>query len=110
SFTTNSSITGHDRPVFYLPCSPDGSKPALSSKTRTQWAYDKSDNQTDFLTPMFWAQFDYVVVEDPGRVICRWDVVDKIQSLGRPKALRPDVGRGMLVLGAKSERREDDGA
>jgi alpha-1,6-mannosyltransferase len=105
----NSSVTGHDRPVFYLPGSADGSKPAISSKTRTRWQYDKSDNETDFLTPSFWAQFDYVVVEDPGRVIGRWDVVDKIPSLGRPTVLRPDIGRGLLVLGAKAEKREDDG-
>ncbi|EXJ57104.1 hypothetical protein A1O7_07448 [Cladophialophora yegresii CBS 114405] len=100
---------GHDRPVFYLPGSADGRIPALSSKRRTQWRYDKSDNQTKFLTPTFWAQFDYVVVEDPGRVVGRWDVVDKIPGLGRPRVLKPDVGRGSLVLGDKAQRREDDG-
>ncbi|ETI25859.1 hypothetical protein G647_02636 [Cladophialophora carrionii CBS 160.54] len=104
-----SAQAGHDRPVLYLPGSADGTIPALSSKRRTQWRYDKSDNQTEFLTPTFWAQFDYVVVEDPGRVIGRWDVVDKVPSLGQPSVLRPDVGRGLLVLGAKEERREDDG-
>ena len=105
----NTSITGHDRPINYLPGGADGSRLALSSKTRTQWIYDKSDNQTEFLTPTFWAQFDYVVVEDPGRVIGRWDVVDKIPGLGRPSVSRPDVGRGLVVLGDKAERREDDG-
>ena len=59
--------------------------------------------------PTFWAQFDYVVVEDPGRVIGAWDVVDKVPGLGRPSALAPDVGRGLLVLGPKERRREDDG-
>lgn len=95
--------------AIYLPGSPDGSIPALSSTTRTAWLYDKSDNATEFLMPTFWAQFDYVVVEDPGRVIGRWDVVDKIPGLGRPRILRPDVGRGPLVLGTKAERREEDG-
>jgi len=71
--------------------------------------YDKSDNETEFLTPMFWAGFDYVVVEDPGRVIGAWDVVDKVPSLGTLRVLRPDVGRGLLVLGANEGRREDDG-
>ncbi|OQV07131.1 hypothetical protein CLAIMM_11609 [Cladophialophora immunda] len=104
---TNSS--GHGRPVFYLPGSPSGDKPPLVSTQRTRWVYDKSDNETEFLSPMFWAQFDYVVVEDPGRVIGRWDVVDKVPSLGPPQVLTPDVGRGLLVLGDKEERREVDG-
>ena len=103
------SLTGHDRPVFYFAGSADGSKPPISSKTRTKWQYDKSDNATDFLTPTFWAQFDYVVVEDPGRVIGSWDVVTEILALGKPRVLKPDVGRGLLVLGARAERREHDG-
>ncbi|KAJ9615708.1 alpha-1,6- mannosyltransferase [Cladophialophora chaetospira] len=109
STNSNFSLKGHDRPTLYLPGSRDGTVPALSTKTRTKWLYDKSDNETDFLTPTFWAQFDYVVVEDPGRVIGAWDIVDKIAALGSPRALRPDVGRGLLVLGGKEARREDDG-
>ncbi|KIW92019.1 uncharacterized protein Z519_07001 [Cladophialophora bantiana CBS 173.52] len=105
---TNSS--GHGRPVFYLPGSASGDIPALVSPQRTKWVYDKSDNETEFLSPIFWARFDYVVVEDPGRVIGRWDVVDKVPSLGRLQIMPPDVGRGMLVLGhTKEESREDDG-
>ncbi|KIW65679.1 hypothetical protein PV04_07915 [Phialophora macrospora] len=109
SSSSATTLTGHARPVLYFPGSADGTIPALSSKTRTQWWYDKSDNQTKFLTPTFWAQFDYVVVEDPGLVIGRWDVVDRVPGLGRPRAVRPDVGRGLLVLGAKEERRDHDG-
>ncbi|OAG39419.1 hypothetical protein AYO21_06435 [Fonsecaea monophora] len=103
---TNSS--GHGRPVFYLPGSPSGDKPALVSTLRTRWVYDKSDNETDLLSPMFWARFDYVVIEDPARVIGRWDVVDKVPSLGPLRLVGPDVGRGTLVLGGRGERREDD--
>ncbi|KAL6248896.1 Dol-P-Man:Man(7)GlcNAc(2)-PP-Dol alpha-1,6-mannosyltransferase [Rhinocladiella similis] len=99
----------HDRPVFTLPGSPDGHKPTIRSTRPTQWIYDKSDNQTEFLTPTFWAQFDYVVVEDPARVIGAWDIVDKIPGLGNPRILNPDVGRGLLVLGPKTARREEDG-
>lgn len=99
----------HARPVFTLPGSADGLKPTISSKP-TQWVYDKSDNQTDFLSPAFWSRFDYVVVEDPGRVIGAWDVVDRVPGLGsRPRVLPPDVGRGLLVSGPKQRRREDDG-
>lgn len=109
----------HDRPLFVLPGSADGSKPTLAPKTRSKWIYDKSDNATEFLMPAFWAQFDYVVVEDPARVIGPWDVVDKVPGLGKPSVLARDVGRGLLVLGGKhgnvegkgkgKARREDDG-
>ncbi|KIX01728.1 uncharacterized protein Z518_09454 [Rhinocladiella mackenziei CBS 650.93] len=99
----------HARPVFALPGSPDGRKPTITSTRRTQWVYDKSDNSTEFLMPQFWNRFDYVVVEDPSHVIGAWDVVDKVPGTGRPRILHPDIGRGMLVLGPKSQRREADG-
>ncbi|KAI1618098.1 alpha-1,6-mannosyltransferase [Exophiala viscosa] len=108
-FLDEPSLEISGRPVFTLPGSSDGRKPTIRSKRPTRWLYDKCDNETEFLTPTFWSQFDYVVVEDPSRVIGAWDVVDKIPGLGKPKILRPDVGRGLLVLGPKQQRREDDG-
>ncbi|EHY53851.1 alpha-1,6- mannosyltransferase [Exophiala dermatitidis] len=100
-----------NRPVFTLPGSADGRKPTITSTRPTAWIYDKSDNSSsEFLSPDFWSQFDYVVVEDPevpvGGV---WDVVDKVPALGRPKLLNPSTGRGLLVLGPPQKRREDDG-
>ncbi|EXJ78355.1 hypothetical protein A1O3_09516 [Capronia epimyces CBS 606.96] len=97
------------RPVFTLPGSPDGSKPAIISARPTVWMYDKTDNSSDFLPPAFWNQFDYVVVEDPGQVLGAWDVVDRVPGLGRPKILDPATGRGLIVLGPKQQRRQDDG-
>ena len=112
-FLDTPSSALHDRPLFVLPGSPDGRKPTLAPKTRARWIYDKSDNATEFLMPAFWAQFDYVVVEDPARVIGPWDVVDKVPGLGKPSVMAPDVGRGLLVLGRGNgkarARREDDG-
>ncbi|KIW48182.1 uncharacterized protein PV06_00796 [Exophiala oligosperma] len=108
-FLDEPASTLHDRPVFTLPGSADGRIPTIRSARPTQWIYDKSDNETDLLTPAFWAQFDYVVVEDPARAIGAWDVVDKIPGLGRPRVVGPDVGRGLLVLGPKGARRQEDG-
>lgn len=99
----------HSRRPLIMPGSADGTRPSITStRPPTRWVYDKSDNATALLTPEFWAQFDYVVVEDPARVIGLWDVVDRVPGLGRPRALSPDVGRGLLVLGPESQRREDD--
>ncbi|KAK5055944.1 hypothetical protein LTR84_012494 [Exophiala bonariae] len=114
-FLDTPSSALHDRALFVLPGSPDGRKRTIAPKTRARWIYDKSDNATEFLMPAFWAQFDYVVVEDPRRVIGAWDVVDKVPGLGKPSIMAPDVGRGLLVFGGKNtngkERatREDDG-
>lgn len=103
------SSTLHDRPLFVLPGSADGRKPTIAPKTRSKWIYDKTDNETEFLTPAFWARFDYVIVEDPARAIGAWDVVDRVFGLGKPSVLSPDTGRGLLVLGPKEKRRQDDG-
>lgn len=97
-----------DRPLVVLAGSDDGTRPTLTSGSPL-WIYDKSDNQTDLRMPEFWSQFDYVVVEDPEHAIGQWDVIDKVPALGKPRVLRPDVGRGLLVLGSERERREEDG-
>ncbi|KIW56814.1 hypothetical protein PV05_05435 [Exophiala xenobiotica] len=107
-FLDEPSSPMHARPVLILPGSADGRRPTLTSTRPTQWVYDKTDNETEFLTPSFWSQFDYVVVEDPARVIGAWDIVDKVPGLGKPSILKPDLGRGLLVLGPKKQRREDD--
>ncbi|EXJ88305.1 hypothetical protein A1O1_05235 [Capronia coronata CBS 617.96] len=97
------------RPVFTLPGSADGQKPTITSTRPTVWMYDKSDNSSDVRTVAFWSQFDYVVVEHPSHAIGKWDVVDKIPGLGRPRVLDPSTGRGRLVFGPKTQRRQDDG-
>ena len=51
------------------------------------WVYDKSSNDTALLTPNFWSQFDFVVVEDPSLAIGAWEIVDEIKALGRPRII-----------------------
>jgi len=54
------------------------------------WVYDKSSNDTEFLTPSFWSRFDFVVVEDPSLVIGAWDIVQEIKAIGRLSILHQE--------------------
>lgn len=108
-FLQNPTLPSSSLPLN-LPGSSDGHIPSLKSPASTSWTYDKTDNATLFLTPTFWSAFDYAVVEDPALAIGGWDVIDRIPALSTsaPRILKPDVGRGTLVLGSEENRREDD--
>ncbi|RMZ76119.1 hypothetical protein DV738_g5093, partial [Chaetothyriales sp. CBS 135597] len=102
-------------PLVILAGSPDGQHPSIRSGS-TLWKYDKSENSTQaggiYNDGSFWDQFDYAIVEDPEHAlpVDGWDVVDKVAGLGsRPVLLGPSLGRGTLVLGGDSMRREKDG-
>jgi len=92
------------RPLITFPGSADGTRPTLQSASTGKIHYDKTSNSTLFLTPTFWSQFDYVIVESPELAIGAWDVADRIPSLGKPRLLHPNEGRGRLVLGKERER------
>ena len=47
-------------------------------QVRHSWVYDKTENETMLLDPMFWQQFDYVLAEQPERVIGSWQPIDII--------------------------------
>lgn len=53
------------------------------------WTYDKTESKESLLDPVFWQQFDYVVAEDPKRIIGSWQVVDTINGFAGV-TLRPD--------------------
>lgn len=50
--------------------------PAGSAKLR----YDKTEDEQLLLDPMFWQRFDYVLAEDPGRIIGAWEIVDTVEG------------------------------
>lgn len=96
------------RDPLVLPGSPDGKYPALtvhhkastpsgtpSSSSFKQkyknptWIYNKISNDTMFLEPEFWAQFDFVIVEDPAHAIGAWQIVEEIKGLGTPRIMKP---------------------
>jgi alpha-1,6-mannosyltransferase len=70
------------------------SAPITGNMSSTLWIYDKSDDPTQLLDPLFWDRFDYAIMEDPGLAIGSWEVVSRVYGLGGVRVLRPDVERG----------------
>ena len=61
------------------------------------WVYDKTEDETRLLEPMFWQQFDYVLAEDPARVIGSWQPIDVIGGFAGV-TMRPEDGDDVLPL------------
>ena len=53
-----------------------------------RWNYDKTENETALLDPVFWHKFDYVLAERPEKVIGAWEVVDVVDGFAGVKVLR----------------------
>ena len=56
---------------------------------RPSWVYDKTENETTLLDPVFWQQFDYALAEEPQRVIGSWLTIDVVGGFAGV-SLRPD--------------------
>ncbi|TVY33942.1 Dol-P-Man:Man(7)GlcNAc(2)-PP-Dol alpha-1,6-mannosyltransferase, partial [Lachnellula subtilissima] len=54
--------------------------------------YDKTENGTTLLDPGFWAQMDYALMEEPGKVIGKWEVLDTVYAYTGIEILRPGDG------------------
>ncbi|KAI4716453.1 hypothetical protein E4T48_07325 [Aureobasidium sp. EXF-10727] len=66
----------------------------LEKGAGSNFMYDKTENQTTLLDPGFWQKFDYVLAEDPKRIIGSWEVVDTIHGYS---------GIGLGKLGAEQD-------
>lgn len=55
------------------------------------WEYNKTEDETQLLDPLFWQQFDYVLAERPERVIGNWKPVAVINAFSS-LTFRPQVG------------------
>ena len=64
---------------------------------RPTWIYDKTENETLLLDPVFWQQFDYVLAEDPLRVIGNWEPIEIVGGFAGV-SLRPKDDEDILPL------------
>ncbi|EUC44465.1 glycosyltransferase family 22 protein [Bipolaris oryzae ATCC 44560] len=53
------------------------------------WAYDKTEDPSALLDPMFWTKFDYVLTEKPERIIGAWNIVHVVYGFGGVRLLKP---------------------
>jgi alpha-1,6-mannosyltransferase len=65
---------------------------ALSQRA---WTYDKTEDPSALLDPMFWAKFDYVLAERPEKVIGSWAVAYVVYGFGGVRVLKPGEKSGM---------------
>jgi alpha-1,6-mannosyltransferase len=54
-----------------------------------KYRFDKTENQTALLDPLFWKDFDYALVEHPERCIGKWEAVDVITAFSGIQIVRP---------------------
>lgn len=47
-------------------------------QTHPVWSYDKTEDASLLLDPMFWQDFDYVLAEKPERIIGSWEVMETV--------------------------------
>lgn len=66
-------------------------------QVRPAWVYDKTEDLATLLDPMFWQQFDYVLAEDPLRVIGNWEPIEVVGGFAGV-SFRPTEGEDILPL------------
>ena len=64
---------------------------------RSSWIYDKTENETTLLDPMFWQKFDFVLAEEPQRVIGSWQPIEVVGGFAGI-TLRPSNEDDILPL------------
>jgi alpha-1,6-mannosyltransferase len=61
------------------------------------WSYDKTEDPSILLDPMFWTKFDYVLAERPEKVIGSWAVAHVVYGFGGVRGLRPGEKSGSPI-------------
>ncbi|KUJ23983.1 glycosyltransferase family 22 protein [Mollisia scopiformis] len=54
--------------------------------------YDKTEDEKTVLEPAFWDQFDYAMMEEPGKAIGKWEIVSTVFAYAGIEFLRPGDG------------------
>ncbi|KAI0383760.1 glycosyltransferase family 22 protein [Hypomontagnella monticulosa] len=89
------------------PYPPDDERPA----NEITFNYDKTEDENMLRSPSFWEKFDYVLAEDPAKIIGPWETVGVVEGFAGVEVARPNTpskddiesgqdkifGRGSLV-------------
>ncbi|KAF2035925.1 hypothetical protein EK21DRAFT_96519 [Setomelanomma holmii] len=70
---------------------------AQDTLSRKAWSYDKTEDPSALLDPIFWAKFDYVLAERPEKVIGSWAVAHVVYGFGGVRLLKPGQTSGSPV-------------
>ena len=57
------------------------------------WVYDKTEDRTALLDPLFWEGVEFVLTEDPRRIPGQWEALETVSAFVGIGLLRPDEAR-----------------
>ncbi|KAL7628751.1 alpha-1,6- mannosyltransferase [Parahypoxylon ruwenzoriense] len=92
----------------------------LRSANEVTFNYDKTEDEGTLRSPSFWEKFDYVLAEDPVKVLGPWETVGVVEGFAGVELVKPGTpssgsgiesgqdrifGRGSLVKKAKDYTR-----
>jgi alpha-1,6-mannosyltransferase len=86
----------------------------IINERRTRIVYDKTEDEEELLVPEFWEKFDYALMEEPGKAIGKWEVVETVYAYAGVELLRPGDGSSFgenmeRVYAANNITKEEDG-
>ncbi|PSS16965.1 glycosyltransferase family 22 protein [Amorphotheca resinae ATCC 22711] len=65
-----------------------GQLPEISG-IRTHLVYDKTEEGDELLDPQWWSNFDFALMEEPGKAIGAWEVISTVYAYAGIEVLRP---------------------
>lgn len=69
----------------------------LEKQSMRTWIYDKTEDPSQLLDPMFWAEFEYVLAERPERIIGSWAIAHVVYGFGGVRLLKPGTQSGAEI-------------
>ncbi|KAL8663931.1 MAG: hypothetical protein Q9202_003480 [Teloschistes flavicans] len=101
---TLSCMTGVTR--FLQHPAPD-SLPDVRRNRTLAWIYDKTEDESKLLDPLFWQQFDWVLAERVERIIGKWEVVDTVDAYAGVRVINPDDKDHTTISEDEAKEREN---
>lgn len=62
------------------------------------WIYDKTEDSSALLDPMFWVKFDYVLAEKPEKIIGSWAIAHTVYGYAGLRILKPGQQSGSVQV------------
>jgi alpha-1,6-mannosyltransferase len=79
---------------------------------KTEVIYDKTEDSDELLQQSWWDQFDFALMEEPGKAIGPWEVIGSVYSYAGLEFLRPGVrslSSTEKLYGAYNSTKEGEG-
>lgn len=81
----------------------EGRNERVMGSRSPKWVFDKTENQTTLLDPLFWQHFDYVLVEQPERVIGAWETIDVVEGFTGVRVFFPGEDEVVELVDKQSD-------